>query len=156
MTAYYIDESILEHHGVKGMKWGVVKDDAKTVVKSGLIGLAIKKDDQKRVKAGLAPREQRAQTQRLERKIAKREEKNRAFKEDSIVKNTLKYGLAPTLLGKTKLMQNHRKLWNAADKQTIKAINSGKKNINTRINKLRTTSLDVALVNVRDKTRGTY
>ena len=25
MTAYYIDESVLEHHGVKGMKWGVTR-----------------------------------------------------------------------------------------------------------------------------------
>ena len=25
MTAYYIDESVLEHRGVKGMKWGVTR-----------------------------------------------------------------------------------------------------------------------------------
>ena len=36
MTAYYIDESILEHHGVKGMKWGVTRKSASEIVRREL------------------------------------------------------------------------------------------------------------------------
>ena len=136
MTNYYIDDSVLRHQGVKGMKWGVRKDKTR----------------------GLKARSQRAREQYVESVMFRRNRSRNALNSGSARKAFLKGGLLGVAAVKSKrfneVMNKRLDSADALDKQALSDLKAGKRNASTFIIKYATFNpVDLALVNVRDRNR---
>lgn len=136
MTNYYMDDSVLRHFGVKGMKWGVRKDKTR----------------------GLKARSQRASEQYVERVTFQRNRTRNALNSGSASKAFLNGGLLGVAAVKSKKFNEIlNKGWDSADaldKQSLSDLKAGKRNVSTFILKYATFNpVDLALVNVRDRNR---
>ena len=136
MTNYYMDDSALRHHGVKGMKWGVRKDKIR----------------------GLKARSQRASEQYVERAMFERNRTRNAINSGSARKALLRSGPLGVAAVKSKRFNEiMNKSWDssdAMDKQSLSDLKAGKRNASTFIIKYYTFNpVDLALVNSRDSNR---
>ena len=136
MTNYYVDDSVLRHHGVNGMKWGVRKDKTR----------------------GLKARSQRASEQYVERAMFQRNRTRNALNSGSARKALLNAGPLGVAAVKSKRFNEIlNKRWDSADaldKQALSDLKAGKRNASTFIIKYaKFNPVDLALVNVRDRNR---
>ena len=136
MTNYYVDDSVLRHFGVKGMKWGVRKDKTR----------------------GLKARSQRASEQYVERVMFERNRTRNAINSGSARKALLRSGPLGVAAVKSKRFNEiMNKSWDssdAMDKQSLSDLKAGKRNASTFIIKYYTFNpVDLALVNSRDSNR---
>ena len=136
MTNYYVDDSVLRHQGVKGMKWGVRKDKTR----------------------GLKARSQRASEQYVERAMFERNRTRNAINSGSASKALLRSGPLGVAAVKSKrfneIMNKRWDLADALDKQSLSDLKAGKRNVSTFMIKYATLNpVDLALVNVRDRNR---
>ena len=136
MTNYYMDDSVLRHFGVKGMKWGVRKDKTR----------------------GLKARSQRASEQYVESVMFQRNRARNALNSGSARKAFLNGGLLGVAAVKSKrfneVMNKRLDSADALDKQALSDLKAGKRNASTFIIKYATFNpVDLALVNVRDRNR---
>ena len=157
ITNYHIDEDTLQHYGVKGMKWGVVKD----VAKGGLVGLAAKKHSEKRRASGrmtLGQRHKRAREQYIERTIAQRTKVRNDMNSGSAARGFKRAGLLGVAAVKSERFNKHmNKQWDTADsmdRATLQNIKSGKKSADNIIIGIVTANpIDLALVGRRDRNK---
>ena len=136
MTNYYMDDSVLRHQGVKGMKWGVRKDKTR----------------------GLKSRSQRASEQYVERVMFQRNRTRNALNSGSARKALLKSGPLGVAAVKSKrfneVLNKRLDSADALDKRSLSDLKAGKRNVSTFILKYATFNpVDLALVNVRDRNR---
>ena len=136
MTNYYVDDSVLRHQGVKGMKWGVRKDKTR----------------------GLKPRSQRASEQYVESVMSKRNRTRNVINSGSARKAFLRSGPLGVAAVKSKRfnesLNKRLDLGDALDKQSLSDLKAGKRNVSTFMLKYATFNpVDLALVNVRDRNR---
>ena len=144
MTAYYIDESVLEHRGVKGMKWGVRRSNP-----SG---------GADRVKTtGLKARNVRAKEQYIERVMSSRDKIRGAVNSGSALKGFAKAGVLGVAAVKSpKFREKMNKVWDnadAMDRQKLSNIRSGKKTFDNLAIQMNVSVLDLVMVNRRDRNR---